>query len=155
MSKNSSFAKYLSIGGAVFLTIVIPAVFFANSMDLVGGAEIFPMLMSGIMLFCGAMSFYGKFREGDVLGNPIQVVVSFPKFLIIASILLLFIPMVEFLGFYSTNFIYIVAGFLFLTGGVSRKYFSQAVAVAGLFVLVEKLIFYDLLTILTPTGLLF
>lgn len=155
MSGSTFFTRYLVVGGMILLTAVIPVVFLASSKDLAGGAGMFPILMCGIMLFCGAMSFYGKIRKGDILGSPVTVAISFPKLLTIGCILFLFIPMSEFLGFYATNFLYIVAGFLFLVGGVSRKYLFQAIVVAGLFVLVEKLVFYDLLTILTPTGILF
>ena len=155
MSKNSLLKKYLNVGGAVFLTVIIPVIFLVSSLDLVGGAGLFPILMSVIMLLCGAMSFFKKVRKGDILGAPLQIDISFPKLLALTVLLFLFIPMSEFLGFYATNFIYIVAGFLFLVGGLSRKAVLQAIIVASAFVLTEKLIFYDLLTILTPIGILF
>jgi hypothetical protein len=154
VSKDSLYAKCADIGGIVFLTVVIPFVFIAGSMDLAGGAGLFPLCMSGLMLLCGAMSLHARLGKRDASDGAPRTHFSVLRLLSLTLVLFLFIPLSETLGFYVTNFIYIVAGFLFLAGSVTGKYLIQAILLAGIFVLAEKLIFYDLLAVLTPAGML-
>lgn len=155
MPKDSILARYINTGIAVLLTMVIPIVFIVSSLSLKGGAGMFPLAMGTLMLFCGAMSFYLKLRRREPLADRNPAVISFPRLILLSAILFCFIPLSTLLGFYAMNFVYIVAGFIFLAGSLNVKSVAQALLVAGVFVIAEKLIFYDLLTILTPTGLLF
>lgn len=155
MTKNSILAKYINTGVALLLMVCVPVLFIISSAGLQGGAGMFPLLMCGIMLFCAVMSFYCKFRRREPLVTQNPPSISFPRLILLSALLFCFIPLSDFLGFYATSFVCIIAGFLYLAGSLKAKYLAQALVVAGVFVVAEKLIFYDLLTILTPTGLLF
>lgn len=155
MPKDSILARYIHTGVAMLLMGGVPLIFIISSLNLQGGADIFPLLMSGIMLFCGAMSFYCKFRRKEPLANQSPPAFSFPRLLLLSVLLFCFIPLAEYVGFYAISFVYIAAGFLYLSGRPDKKNIAQALALAVIFVIAERLIFYDLLTILTPTGVLF
>lgn len=155
MPKESLLARYIHTGVAVLLMGGVPVIFIFSSLNLQGGADIFPLLMSGIMLFCGAMSFYCKFRRREPLASQSPPAISFPRLVLLSVILFCFIPLAEYIGFYAVSFFYIAAGFLYLSGRPGKKNLVQALALAAIFVVAERLIFYDLLTILTPTGILF
>lgn len=157
MSQPSRFVEWLPAGVVVLLLGVVPLVFLWSSRELSSGAEVMPVGMSLLMLFCLARSFL-KNRRGRRFwrsAKAADTTLTFPRLVLVAVGLFLFTPLAEVLGFYASGFVYIVAGYLAFARTITLRAAAWALVTAACFTVCAWYVFYKVLTIMTPTGVLF
>jgi hypothetical protein len=133
--------------------VLLPAIILYGSRTLRGGAELFPITVSVLLLvfmFCrtALRSMGGKSWAGAAEGAAI----SGTKLACCAAILFLFIPLAEHVGFYPTSFAFILIGYVAFSPRLSARDAAYALVTASVFTIGTNKIFYDILHILTPTG---
>lgn len=135
---------------AVFMCGV-PVAFLVSSSRLSGGAEIMPVSMSIAMLAMSLPSLVKRLRR------PPQTTPFFPaaKVLCVGTALLCFPMLAAWLGFYTTSWFYVLAGFCLFSGRADVRTLLLGILVSSTFCVVAWCLFYRFFTILTPKGLFY
>ena len=153
MAHQSGLVRFLPTATILIFFVLLPAIILYSSRTLRGGAELFPIAMSVLMLafmFCrtalrsmGGKSWTCAAKDAAISGT---------KLACCAAILFLFIPLAEHAGFYIASFVFILIGYIAFSSRLSVRDAAYALVTASVFTIGTHKIFYGILHILTPAG---
>ena len=154
MSHHFGLVRILPAATVIVFFVLLPIIILYGSRTLRGGAELFPIALSGLMLACMLCRTVLRCVEKKISAKADGATVSGAKLAGCVVVLFLFIPLAEHTGFYAASFIFIIIGYLAFLLRRSARDVAYAIVTASVFTIGTKMIFYDLLHIMTPTGLL-
>ena len=147
---RNSQTETLSLYIIFIFMICVPIVFFISSLQLEGGAEIMPLGTSIIVGICGVLGLIQRRKKAHQIVKK-----DFPlkKFLAFVSLAFIFILLTPLLGFYVMSWLTMTLSYLLISEKTNTKNIIRAIITASIFTVCTWIIFYKMLTIITPTGL--
>lgn len=147
---NKKKFNYLPLMTVLIFLIFVPFIFLISSFQLEGGAETVPIGASLVAIICGIMGFLQRKKMHFKIKEE-----NFPirRIFIFLLIIVLFLIGTSVLGFYSSAWFSIIAIYLFVSSQVNKKRIVVAIITATLFTFVAWELFYNILNIMTPTGI--
>jgi hypothetical protein len=153
MAHQSGLVRFLPTATILIFFVLLPAIILYSSRTLRGGAELFPIAMSVLMLaFMLCRTVRRSMGKQSRAGIAEGAAISGTKLACCAVILSLFIPLAGHVGFYAASFVFILIGYIAFSSRLSVRDAAYAFVTASVFTMGTHKIFYDILHILTPTG---